>query len=50
MSFEISYTGDATTFMGCASDPNQKGDEFFDKMDALANEIKQLKKKTVLNY
>ena len=45
MGFEVSYTGYATTFKGCASDPNQKGDEFYDKMDALANEIKQLKKK-----
>ena len=45
MTFEVSYTGDATTIKGCASNPEMKGDEFYDKMDALANEIKQLKKK-----
>ena len=45
MSFEVSYTGDATQFFGTASDPKQKGDEFYDQMDALANEYKQLQKK-----
>ena len=45
MSFEVSYTGEALTMKGCASNPEMKGDEFYDKMDAIANEIKQLKKK-----
>ena len=42
MSFEVCYTGDATTYMVAASTPERKGDEFYDKMDALSKEYKQL--------
>lgn len=43
MTFEISYRGDVNTFKVAASTPTRKGDEFYDKMDALTKEYKQLK-------
>ena len=43
MSFEVCYTGSATTHNIWGSSPRTKGDKFFDKMDALAKEKKELK-------
>ena len=43
MSFEICYAGNSNQYKVAASTPERKGDEFYDKMDALANEIKKLK-------
>ena len=43
MSFEICYAGSSTQYKVAASTPERKGDEFYDKMDALANDIKKLK-------
>ena len=42
MSFEICYSGSSTQYKVAASTPERKGEEFYDKMDALAKEYKQL--------
>ncbi len=43
MSFEIVYSGNSSQYKVAASTPERKGDEFYDQMDVLANEIKKLK-------
>jgi hypothetical protein len=43
MSFEVCYSGSSTQYRVAASTPERKGDEFYDKMDALAKEYNQLK-------